>query len=115
MTIPDSRRTGVTLRYERMRVASDTVIPVFFSISLERRSDSTHTNTCALSLLLSRIMEKLTGRTIDSIRRSLNYLDVVPVVVEKKELYVSSESSEASDILKSLGLPYPRIRECAHT
>ena len=74
-----------------------------------------HVFVCVLSLLLSRIMEKLTGRTIDSIRRSLNYLDVVPVAVEKKELYVSSESSEASDILKSLGLPYPRIRECAHT
>ena len=82
-----------------------------------RKSDRirAHVFVCVLSLLLSRIMEKLTGRTIDSIRRSLNYLDVVPVMVEKRELYFSSESSEASDVLKSLGLPYPRIRECAHT
>ena len=82
-----------------------------------RKSDRirAHVFVCVLSLLLSRIMEKLTGRTIDSIRRSLNYLDVVPVTVEKREMYISSESSEASDVLKSLGLPYPRIRECAHT
>ncbi|MDA8142433.1 MAG: transposase [Thermoplasmatales archaeon] len=82
-----------------------------------RKSDRirAHVFVCVLSLLLSRIMEKLTGRTIDSIRRSLNYLDVVPVTVEKRELYISSESSEASDVLKSLGLPYPRIRKCAHT
>ena len=58
---------------------------------------------------------KLTVRTIDSIRRILNYLDVVPVTIEKRELHISSESREASDVLKSLGLPYPRIRECAHT
>ena len=74
-----------------------------------------HVFVCVLSLLLSRIMEKLTGRTIDRIRRSLNYLDVVPVTVEKRKLYISSESSDASEVLKSLGLPYPRIRECAHT
>ena len=82
-----------------------------------RKSDRirAHVFVCVLSLLLSRIMEKLTGRAIDSIRRSLNYLDVVPVTVEKREMYISSESSEASDVLKSLGLPYPRIRECAHT
>ena len=74
-----------------------------------------HVFVCVLSLLLSRIMEKLTGRTIDSISSSLNYLDVVPVTVENREVYISSESTEASDILKSLGIPYPRIRECAHT
>ena len=74
-----------------------------------------HVFVCVLSLLLSRIMEKLTVRTIDSISSSLNYLDVVPVTVENREVYISSESTEASDILKSLGIPYPRIRECAHT
>ena len=74
-----------------------------------------HVFVCVLSLLLSRIIEKLTGRTIDSISSSLNYLDVVPVTVENREVYISSESTEASDILKSLGIPYPRIRECAHT
>ncbi len=74
-----------------------------------------HVFVCVLSLLLSGIMEKRTGRTIDSIRKDLNCLDVVPVSVEKRDLYISSESREASDILKSLGLPYPRIRECAHT
>jgi transposase len=74
-----------------------------------------HVFVCVLSLLLSRIMEKLAGRTIDSISRSLNYLDVVPVTVGNRELYISSESTEASDVLKSLGIPYPRIRECAHT
>ncbi|MCL4336268.1 MAG: transposase [Candidatus Thermoplasmatota archaeon] len=82
-----------------------------------RKSDRirAHVFVCVLSLLLSRTMEKLTVRTIDSIRRILNYLDVVPVTIEKREQYISSESSEASDVLKSLGLPYPRIRECAHT
>ena len=74
-----------------------------------------HVFVCVLSLLLSRIMEKLTGRTIDSISSSLNYLDVVPVTVGNREVYISSESIEASDIFKSLGIPYPRIRECAHT
>lgn len=74
-----------------------------------------HVFVCVLSLLVSRIMEKLSGRTIDSIRKDLNYLDVVPVTVEKRDLYISSESSAASDILKSLGLPYPGIRESAHT
>jgi transposase len=82
-----------------------------------RKSDRirAHVFVCVLSLLLSRIMEKHTGRTIDSIRKDLNCLDVVPVSVEKRVLYISSESREASDILKSLGLPYPRIRESAHT
>ena len=82
-----------------------------------RKSDriKAHVFVCVLSLLLSRIMEKLTGSTIDSISQSLNYLDVVPITVENRELYISSESIEASDVLKSLGIPYPRIRECAHT
>ncbi|EQD26759.1 transposase IS4 family protein [mine drainage metagenome] len=70
---------------------------------------------CVLSLLLSRMMEKLSGRTINSIRKDLSYLDVVPVTVEKREMYISSGSSEASDILKSFGLPHPDIRESAHT
>ena len=74
-----------------------------------------HVFVCVLSLLLSGIMEKRTGRTIDSIRKDLNCLDVVPVSVEKRDMYISSESREASDVLKSLGLPYPGIRECAHT
>jgi len=33
-----------------------------------------------LSLLLSRTMEKLTGRSIESVRRNLNCLDVAPVI-----------------------------------
>ena len=74
-----------------------------------------HVFVCVLSLLLSRIMEKRTGKTIESIRNSLNSLDVVPVNVDTRNIYISSESREASHILKTLGLPYPRIRECAHT
>ena len=74
-----------------------------------------HVFVCVLSLLLSRIMEKRTGKTIESIRKSLNYLDVVPVSVVNRDICISSESKEASDILKSLGLQYPRVRECAHT
>ncbi|MHB1709699.1 MAG: IS1634 family transposase [Thermoplasmataceae archaeon] len=74
-----------------------------------------HVFVCVLSPLLSRIMEKLAGSIIDSIKRSLNCLDVVPVTVEKRELYISSESSGASAVLKSLGMTYPRFRECAHT
>ncbi|WP_290705467.1 IS1634 family transposase, partial [Ferroplasma sp. Type II] len=66
-----------------------------------RKSDriKAHVFVCVLSLLLSRIMEKLTVRTIDSISSSLNYLDVVPITVGNRELYVSSESTEASDVL----------------
>ena len=74
-----------------------------------------HVFVCVLSLLLSGIMEKHTGRTKDSIRKDLNCLDVVQVGVEKRDLYISPESREVSDVLKNLGLPYPRIRECAHT
>ena len=73
-----------------------------------------HAFVCVLSLLISSIMEKHTLTTIDNIRRNLNYLDVVPVMVGKRKLYISSDSSEASDILKRLELPYPRIRESAH-
>jgi hypothetical protein len=47
--------------------------------------------------------------------RSLNYLDVVPMAVWNMELYISSRSIEASDVLKIMGISYPRIRECAHT
>ena len=74
-----------------------------------------HVFVCVLSLLVSRIMEKRTGKTIEMIRKSLNSLDVVPVNVDTRNIYISSESLEASNILKTLGLPYPRIRECAHT
>ncbi|EQB70988.1 MAG: hypothetical protein AMDU4_FER2C00207G0004 [Ferroplasma sp. Type II] len=47
--------------------------------------------------------------------RSLNYLDVVPITVGNRELYISLESIEALDVLKIRGISYPRIRECAHT
>ena len=72
---------------------------------------------CVLSLLLSRIMEKRTGITIESIQKSLNALDVVvnPVNVGTRKIYISSESQEAYQILKRLGMTYPRIHECAHT
>ena len=42
-------------------------------------------------------------------------LDVVPLSVENMDLYIPSESSEASSVLKSMGTPYPWIRESAHT
>ena len=74
-----------------------------------------HVFICVLSLLLSRIMEKRTGTTIESLRKSLNTLDVVPVNVDTRKIYISSESQEAYQILKTLGMTYPRIRECAHT
>ena len=74
-----------------------------------------HVFICVLSLLLSRIMEKRTGTTIESLRKSLNTLDVVPVNVDTRNIYISSESQEAYKILKTLGMTYPRIRDCAHT
>ena len=82
-----------------------------------RRSERirAHVFICALSFLVSAIMEKSTGRSIESIRRDLNRLDVVPVTVENRKFYVSSDSPEASSILKSLKIPYPRIHESAHT
>ena len=82
-----------------------------------RRSERirAHVFIYALSFLVSAIMEKSTGRSIESIRRDLNRLDVVPVTVENRKFYVSSDSPEASSILKSLKIPYPRIHESAHT
>ena len=70
-----------------------------------------HVLVCVLSLLLSRIMEKQTGRTIESITRDLDYLDVVPIHVDDRLVFVSSDDSRASDILKILGVPYPKIPE----
>ena len=82
-----------------------------------RKSDriKAHVFVCVSSLLLSGIMEKRTGMTIDSIRKDLNCLGVVPISVGNRNLYISSESEDACHILKKLDLPYPRIRECAHT
>ncbi len=74
-----------------------------------------HVFVCVLSLLVSRIMEKLTGMTINSISRDLNCLDVVPIAVENRKYYISSESTDASRSLKSLGLPEPKLHESAHT
>ncbi len=74
-----------------------------------------HVFVCVLSLLLSRIMEKMTGMSMSVIKRELNYLDVVPITVENKQLFISSKSSAAFVILEKLGLPYPRIGESAHT
>ena len=70
---------------------------------------------CVLSLLLSRIMENPAKRTIESITRDLDYPDVVPIHVEDRLVFVSSDSSRAAGILKILGVPYPRILESAHT
>ncbi len=82
-----------------------------------RRSERirAHVFVCVLSFLVSAIMEKSTGRSIESIRKDLNCLDVVPVTVENRKFYVSSDSPEVSSILKSLKIPYPRIHESAHT
>ena len=66
-----------------------------------------HVFAQVLSLLLSGIMEERTGKTIDSIRKDPNYLGVVRVSAEKRDLYISSESMEVSDVLKSFRLPYP--------
>ena len=68
-----------------------------------------HMLVCVLSLLLSRIMEKQTGRTIESITRDLDYLDVVPIHVEDRLVFVSSDNSTGTGILKILGVPYPKI------
>ena len=63
-----------------------------------------HVLVCVLSLLLSRIMENPAKRTIESITRDLDYPDVVPITVGNLELYISSESIEASDVLKIMGI-----------
>ena len=60
-------------------------------------------------------MERSTGRTIESIRKDLNCLDVVPITVENRKIYVSSDSPEESSLLKGLKIPYPRIHESAYT
>ena len=73
------------------------VWPVF-----QRRTDRIGDHVSVLSLFLSRMMEKPTDKTTNGIRKDLNCLDVVPVSVEKRDLYISSESREASDISKSL-------------
>ena len=69
---------------------------------------------CVLSLLLSRIMENQAKRTIESITRDLDYPDVVPIHVEDSLVFVSSDDSMASDILRTLGVPYPKILGSAH-
>ncbi|MCW6169290.1 MAG: transposase [Thermoplasmatales archaeon] len=74
-----------------------------------------HVFVCVLSFLVSAIMEKSTGKSIKSIRKDLNCLDIVPLTVENRRIYVSSDSPEASSLLKSLKIPYPRIHESAHT
>ena len=72
-----------------------------------RKSDriKAHVFVCILSLLLSGIMEKRTGRTIDSIRKNPNCLDVVPISLANRNLFISSDSEDASNILKKLDLP----------
>ncbi|MCL4480328.1 MAG: transposase [Candidatus Thermoplasmatota archaeon] len=82
-----------------------------------RRSERIKANVfaCVLSFLVSALMEKSTGKSIESIREDLNCLDVVPVTAEDRKYYVSSDSPEASSLLKSLKIPYPRIHESAHT
>jgi transposase len=74
-----------------------------------------HVFVCVLSLFISRLMEKLAVKTIKVIRDELNYLDVVPVSVDGRTVYVSSDNQKASAVLKSLDLKYPKIRESAHT
>jgi transposase len=74
-----------------------------------------HMFVCALSLLIARIIEKSTGMTIKRIVTDLDFLDVVPFTIGKRNMYISSNSSESSNILKILKLPYPKIRESADT
>ena len=86
--------------------------PVF-----HRKSEriDTHVLVCVMSLLLSRIMENQAKRAIESITRDLDYPDVVPIHLEDRLVFVSSDNRMASDILRTLGVPYPKILESAHT
>ncbi|MEM4089736.1 MAG: hypothetical protein QXQ46_03140 [Thermoplasmatales archaeon] len=74
-----------------------------------------HVFVAVLSLLLSRMMEKKSGMTVERITRDLDHLSVVPIQLEDRLLYVSSDDRIARDTLKILGLPYPKVLECAHT
>lgn len=74
-----------------------------------------HVLICIPSLLLSRIMKKQTGKSIESATKGLDYLDNVPINEEDRLVFASSYKSRASDILKILGVPYPSVLENAHT
>ncbi len=82
-----------------------------------RKSDRIrgHVFVCVLSLLISRIMEKLTGNTIKTLRNILNQIDVVPITVEDRIFYISSINQDAESLLNKIPLKYPRIIESAHT
>ncbi|MEM4090755.1 MAG: hypothetical protein QXQ46_08465 [Thermoplasmatales archaeon] len=52
-----------------------------------------------LSLFLSRKMEKKSGTTVERITRDLDHLSVVPIQLEDRLLYVSSNYRNAKDTL----------------
>ena len=83
------------------------VLPVSFSIILERSSDRAHVFVCVLSLLLSRLIEKKTGITVSEATRILSYLKVTPVRLESGIVMIRSESEPALNLLSKMNIPYP--------
>ena len=56
-------------------------------------------------------MEKPAEMPINSIKESLNYLDVVPMAVGNRKFYISLESTESASILKSPGCHIRRLEK----
>ncbi|MEM3828187.1 MAG: hypothetical protein QXP36_03090 [Conexivisphaerales archaeon] len=65
--------------------------------------------------MLSRIIEKKSGMTVERITMYLDHLSLVPIQLEDRLLYVISVERNARDTLKILRLPYPKILEYVHT
>lgn len=76
-----------------------------------------HIFVCVLSLLYSRIIEKRMNEkmTIAEIAEKLSELKSIPVKTEEGIITLRSESENARELLKELGIPYPgRIINTLH-
>jgi transposase len=73
--------------------------------SKERRNRA-HVFVCVLSLLISRIMERRIGKTMESIAHNLNGLMVTPVKTRYGIIFMRSVSEDAGSVLKQMGIEY---------
>ncbi|MGC8561926.1 MAG: IS1634 family transposase [Thermoplasmata archaeon] len=67
-----------------------------------------HVFICVLSLLLSNMMEKQTGMTIERTTRDLSELKVIPVKLTNGIVMIRTESDRAEKVLVKLGVEYPK-------
>ncbi len=53
-----------------------------------------------LSLLIGRIIEKKTGKSISRIMESVSRMEAIPVKIEDKIITIRNESEECREVLK---------------